>query len=190
MRWFFIILVVLCPTASLAEYILIDVDPSWGRITKQDYYFNVIFEDDVSDGCWKNPQAAADAVKLELLRSGYNVSDESKTWITVYLSSIGYQTNEQLPCFVSYELQAIETDYDQIWHEQQLAYHWEFKTIFRDSGILSGGDTTARLKDVYIELAQRFILAHDEGAKTLKSAIMKAARENGVAEVWQSYEVD
>ena len=100
---------VLCGTANTAEpksntTMFAGPSPYWLELRKGST-FRVDIRDAVRDGCWKTADATKNAVKLELLRSDFAVTEEPlETDFIIELTATGYKFNGG--CTATYQLRS------------------------------------------------------------------------------------
>ena len=87
--------------------VIFDRDPRWLQLSDSgNHPIKVIVDDQVEDGCWTNSVSAANAVKLELKRSGFDVTPTNEDSFPHHLviMALGY-SNGSSSCLIYYNLQ-------------------------------------------------------------------------------------
>ncbi|MAL79112.1 MAG: hypothetical protein CMN55_08370 [Sneathiella sp.] len=180
----------------LSETYAWGADVEWLMISS-DNLFNVIIDDGVKDGCWTNSDAVKTAVELELKRSGYNIAnieEERFRARNVFISGIGYSLkvgDVETGCVVSYELYVSGYKQEMFFSDGHLAKGGGIGALWSQSGLISGNKASfdARLKEEFVNLIQKFLIAIDVRRKEALEAIRNEA-EGEAKKFWDNYKLD
>lgn len=139
----------------------------------------VTVDDQISDGCWKNPSTAKNAVQVELLRSGFQLLADSDFGSSIVLSGLGYKTDSGL-CVASISLNVRVIDYGfQIKDEFRISSLFS-RDLISYKTILSGPprSSDSRIRDTFVENIHEFIV----DLNSVKSEFRKSLKESGKAD--------
>lgn len=180
-------------SAGASNTIIFDHDPRWLQFSDSgNHPIKVIVDDQVSDGCWTNSNSASNAVKLELKRSGFNVTptDEDTFPDQLVIKALGY-SNGSSSCLIYYSLQFDMADVKSrnFGLENHKVSSIMYTNLYSRSGILSGGDTNSRLKTVFVEMAQSFLLDISKYRKETLEKVKRNAQPEA-KQFWESYVLD
>ena len=169
-------LVVPSEHALADDRIMVLTHPRWLEFGESASVF-VTVADEIKDGCWTNSQAALNAVKLELSRSGFvhsgTLTDSSGQASTfeVELSGIGYETTSSV-CAVNISLKlGTLTTTDLAYGEVTVTGLFQ-STIDQRNMLLTGSKArmNQRIRDSFVEMIQSILLDSELiQAKMIKS---------------------
>ena len=165
-------------------------DPRWLLLSDSaSQSIEVIVDDQVNDGRWTNSDAVATAVKLELKRSGFDVTSTSETIFPheLKIKALGY-SNGSASCLIYYNLQfnMVDVKYRNFGVDNHKVSSVVYSEIYGKSGILSGGDSNRRLKTTFVELTQSFLVDISKYQKEVLEKIKESAPPEG-KNFWESY---
>lgn len=148
----------------------------------------VVLDDQVSDGCWKNPGSSKTVVEVELVRSGFSVSDD-KGVLVVIVQAVGYKTSS---CVSLYKMKVsknlVINSYYSAGHN--ITYIRE-EPLWEAAGVMSGGaDLSDRLKNAFGEMAQQFLVESSKERATILQKVREAADQPEAKAYWSSYKLD
>lgn len=161
--------------------VIFDIDPRWMSLGNT---AEVEVSDQVSDGCWTNVEATKNAVTLELQRNGFTVSDEEFFPLRITLVAVGYR--DQFGCVASHSLEVrvpAGRDHTIDNHTVSSLYYDE---LWRGSGILSGPNTSVRLKEAFVEQVQAFLVYAPKAKREVAQKAEEAAKDAAVKAFWRS----
>jgi hypothetical protein len=122
----------------------------------------VTVDDQVSEGCWKYPQATQTAVELELERSGFSVSSEGASVFSpsVIIRSLGFKVGGET-CVVSVRLDVMTgalTTYSRGGHQLN---GLTLVPLYSNTAVLIAplSDVGERIKQSHVEFVQDFLVS-------------------------------
>lgn len=178
------------------------------QIFDEDQKFLVDVDDQITDGCWSNPNSAKTAVELELKRSG-RLADKNIEWEkmfakTIYLEGFGFAIgSSKSTCVVTleaavYSYREVVIGRDLVKDEITDEYHYEriitatglSTYLLGDGGgtsILTGSkdSMSTRIKNTLVEKIQHMLLETNTSQKT---TLINAVREKALIEFPDSSE--
>ena len=173
--------------------VIFDRDPRWLQLSDSgNHPIKVIVDDQVEDGCWTNSVSAANAVKLELKRSGFDVTPTNEDSFPHHLviMALGY-SNGSSSCLIYYNLQfdMIDVKDRNFGLDKHKVSSIMYTKIYSKGGILSGGSTNSRLKTTFVELTQAFLLDISKYQEETLEKVKKNASPEA-KQFWESYELE
>lgn len=169
---------------------LYDIDLDWLAFNKN-LPVSVTASDQVDDGCWTNAKQTENAVKLELQRSGFEIYDSESTksllFNQVILEAVGFKAGDS--CAVSYRtiLKVIETDTKSYEDGKFNLTSLYFKILWSNGGILTGGNSSERLKSSFVETIQELLLLRVQVIKNMFDEAINLSEEEDAKQYWESY---
>lgn len=164
-----------------AKPFLIWAAAEWMHV-ERDKRVKVAISDQVSDGCWRDPQTSKTAVELEFIRSGFKLDDKAPS--TILLTGIGYKTKGVGICVVSYYLTFNVIDVEETYAGgRRLVAITTNKDLYFQGGVMSGGaqDSSDRLKTNFVDFAQATLVHYSKQVQNVKDAIKANADTEGAA---------
>lgn len=149
---------------------------------------SIIVDDQVTGGCWTSATASRNAVALEFRRSGYGLFDEGSSFapgLSLYLQANGFKTDSGL-CVVNAELVFRSISYFERTVDGHTIGAFIQPQLWRSSVVMSGQNMNNRLKNMFVEQAQRLLLEIDENRQSTLQAI-RASATGSEADFWNAY---
>lgn len=122
----------------------------------------VTVDDQVSDGCWKSPQATRTAVELELQRSGFIVSSDDSIGSfhpSIVIRSLGFRAGDQT-CVVSVRLDIMTVVLTSYSRDGHMLDGYTTASLYNRTGVLIAplADVGNRIKESHVEFVQDFLV--------------------------------
>lgn len=161
---------------QIGNLFLFDQDPGWYRMLGRDSVSIVVY-DEISDGCWTNIEATTNAVKIELIRSGYKVVDGAPSFIPVIQLYGSGREDGGGRCVITTALSLFIDDMG-IYYSMESGVNSSITTTYRrrlltSSYIMSGtrSSSNRRIKEAFVEHAQNILIEIDARSREAISAI-------------------
>lgn len=129
--------------------------------------FRLHVDDQITDGCWPNPDTAKTVVELVLLKNGLDTDAEYDSVSPIIaIHGLGYGVEGQTCiAYVSlklYKYVSALVPYSKSNNTGEFAHSIELTELWARSSVLSGSKTDfqSRIKDIFEESAEAFVLAY------------------------------
>lgn len=173
------------PLSAQDDTTFISEDPRWLSI-KPGSDLSIAVDDQVTDGCWTSATASRNAVALEFRRSGYKLVDvEGSIAPLLVLRANGYKTNNN-NCVAHLTLVLLWGLPSNSFIDGHIVGTFRRDPIWEASMLLSGSNMSSRLKNIFVEQAQRLLLEIDENRQSTLQAI-RASATGSEADFWNAY---
>ncbi|MCP4459979.1 MAG: hypothetical protein GY816_18445 [Cytophagales bacterium] len=129
---------------------------------------------------------------IELKRSGFKVFEAPFGDWRLYLNATGYQIGDIGGCVISYEVEVEGTDSREHSSHGNKVRQVFYSRLWSQSGLLSGpkGAMGSRLKEVFVEASQQFLLDIDKKQSGVIKAAIAASETTEGKEFWSSFKLD
>lgn len=148
---------------------------------------HVEVSDQVSDGCWTSLSQSRDAVKLEFIRSGYEVTEETAFMPIVTVAAIGYQVGRG-NCAVYQRVILEIPDYNSWTENGYNVDSYFYRTLTSEGNMITGpkGSMSGRIKNSFTDLAQSMLVSISEKKNRIADKVLDKS-EGEAQRFWQTY---
>lgn len=175
--------------AEKTSTFLWDEDLAWLHLLEAEKY-SIDVDDQIKDGCWTDSEGSKNSVKLQLMRSGYDVVDmgsddydafEPRIW----LRGLGYKQENNSTCVISLML---KVDYPDV--SAYSTDEFELKSLYvkqvasyRVVLTHSRYSSNSRIQDAFDDLVKDFLIDLQDRKRAIVSLI-RAKEESEERAYW------
>lgn len=165
------------------DAVLWGYDPDW-LIFKNTKMIDVKLDDQVDDGCWTDLSGTKNAVKLQLIRSGYETQDEEDHSIfvsDVTISAMGFGIPSIGGCVVALELEASVPDYGEYAIGEDVLSSIYTKSVISYRGVLTAKKTNsnAAIKSQFEGFVQQFLVDIERSKQLMRGELEEQEQDAG-----------
>jgi len=161
---------------SVNDLFLPDIDTGWLRFLGEKT-ISVVVDDQVTGGCWTSAEATKTAVKLQFIRSGYTVVDETNTFNPVLrIRGYGYKGAENY-CVTVASIDLLAFDYGIYAYGNYIVNPSITSAFLREimssDYLISGrqSNQSQRMKEKFVEMSQKMLVTITDKKQEVKGRI-------------------
>jgi len=165
------------------DAVLWGYDPDW-LIFQNTEIIDVKLDDQVDDGCWTDLSGTKNAVKLQLIRSGYETQDEEDHSIfvsDVTISAMGFGIPSIGGCVVALELTVSVPDYGEYAIDENVLSSLYTKPVISYRGVLTAkkANSNAAIKSQFEGFVQQFLVDISRSKQLMRGDLEEQEQDAG-----------